>query len=135
MRGRPQPLLLPNLGFCALFLYAMSVQFDDPDSIRWISIYAAAALATQLWGRAFFGTLFAALVGATAAIWAAALYASLPRWPSRAEIFTTRPMTGDEVEVTREALGLTIVAVWMSLLVILALRRRSRSRPNASALP
>jgi hypothetical protein len=128
MRGQPIPMLLLNLGFCACFAYAAAMQYNDPDPLPWMAIYGGAALATQLWRRVRGGVLLNALVGGVAVVWAAVLFASLPRWPSRDELFTTRPMTGDDVEVAREALGLALVAVWMWTLFLFGRRRDARRR-------
>ena len=109
-----------------LFLFAVAVQYNDPDALRWMAIYGLAALACGLW-----------------------LARRLPRWiprgrrhrgaglggdarPARVvgrvsvgDLFESYAMKSEPVEEAREMGGLLIVAVWM---VVLALARPHPTR-------
>jgi hypothetical protein len=94
-----------NLVFAGVFLYATYVQYNDPDAGRWFAIYGAASLLTLVdllrrpprWAPG--------LVATVAFVWALIL---LP------QVLRERAFTGTEVE--REAAGLLLVAIWMSIL-------------------
>lgn len=103
-----------------LFLISTGLQYNDPDPLRWVAIYGAAAAACWLplkrpW--------FAASVGATALVWALSL---APRALARAEL---RDAVGemraaaDGPELLRELGGLCIVAVCMLVLTVIRVRR------------
>jgi hypothetical protein len=119
-----------------LFVFAVVVQHNDPDPLRWMAIYAAAALVSVLaaWQGPTHGvTGLAALVGLVALTWAIVWCAdmSTPLAPL-ASLFGEFEMRDAQIEETREALGLGIVAAWC---VSIALRGAvmtwgSRSEPR-----
>jgi hypothetical protein len=85
---------------CLLFLLSAAVQWNDPDPLRWILIYATAAM---LFGMSMFITIRSflfVLLAAVAGLWAAIL---LP------DILSTGSFTGTEEE--REFLGLALVTI------------------------
>lgn len=114
-------LLLNTLMVC-LFLFAAGVQHNDPDSLRWIAIYLAAAL-VGCW--VFIDRVrwpVPALVAAVALAWAASL---APGVAGRVgDLFAEWEMANPAVEVTREVGGLLIVAAWMAVVAAWAYRRR-----------
>ena len=85
---------------CLLFAFSAAIQLNDPDPIRWFTLYATAAL---LSGLSLFvpvpGAMFAALA-TVAGLWAAIL---LPR------VLSAGSFTGTEEE--REFAGLALVAI------------------------
>jgi hypothetical protein len=99
-----------------LFLFSVSVQFNDPDPVRWVVIYGLAAAATglELAGRATWW--LSAPVGVVALLWA---FTFIPRVGGRVplpEMFSAWEMKNLEIEESREMYGLAIVAVWMAAL-------------------
>lgn len=103
-----------NLFLLALFLFALVIQYNDPDPIPWMAVYGMAALACLL---AFLGRLWwppVALLGLAALVWAATLAVKVL---GRQSLIDS--------EEGREMLGLLLVFAWMSYL---AVDRRWRQR-------
>jgi hypothetical protein len=111
----------------ALFLLGAVVQYNDPDPVRWAAIYLAAAMACVLaaLGRGHWATPVA--VGVVAAVWAATLARSVLGQVAPSELVGAWEMKDARVEVGREMYGLLIIAAWMAVIAIAALRRRDRS--------
>ena len=103
----------------ALFVYAVYVQHNDVDPIRWMLVYGAAA-AFSLVG-AFRRIPFAVLLALflVSLIWAATIAPSVIGKQSLVDS-----------EEGREMLGLSLVAVWMAALVVL-MRLQSRGRSDS----
>jgi hypothetical protein len=102
-----------------LFLLAVAVQYNDPDPLRWMTVYGLAALGCLL---AIFGRLpraGAALLAAAALVWALLL---APRVVGRQSLNS---------EEGREMMGLLIVVFWMTLLFF---RARPREASTGSSL-
>jgi hypothetical protein len=104
-----------------LFLFAAAVQLNDPDPLRWIAAYGAAAAlsAAECLRRTRAGLALLACLGFAVG--------ALPGLPellrSRAEAFTSFRMRSPVDEVARESLGLLLCALWSG---VLALRARVR---------
>ena len=115
-----------NGAMALLFLFAASLQFNDPDAPRWVAIYAAAALVS---GLAAFRPLLLpwyapAVVAAVALAWAGTIAPrALGRIPL-SEMFRSWEMKNELVEENREFFGLLIVAAWMVVAAVLRLRSR-----------
>ena len=123
--GRPVKLLTSAMA--TLFLFAVAVQYNDPDALRWMAIYGLAALACGLW--------LARRLPRLDPPWSSASR----RWPGRrriaparvvgrvsvGDLFESYAMKSEPVEEAREMGGLLIVAVWM---VVLALARPHPTR-------
>jgi len=105
--------------FALLFVWAASVQYNDPDAIMWYVIYGSAALASFLFA-------FDRLVFSAAAILCVAyLVGTFLLWPDKFEGFTIGEGDIVNVERGREACGLLIIAIVMA---IYALRIRFRKK-------
>lgn len=106
------------------FLASVAVQYNDPDPIRWVAIYGAAALACArvLTGRS--GWLLPAAVGAAALVWAVSLTPGVLGHVGFGELFQAFEMKDVRVEVGREFGGLMIVVVWMGVLLLLGRAER-----------
>ena len=87
------------------FAAAAAVQFNDPDPVRWIAVYAAASLLSAATALRRAPPALHACLGVVAAAWAALLIPSIVREAA---------FTGSEVE--REFGGLVLVAFAMALL-------------------
>lgn len=122
--------MLPKLWTAAnglmllLFVFSVALQYNDPDPIRWMSIYGVAAVVCGFEMRRRTPLWLPALVMLIAIVWAVSI-----GYGSHADAFRHMmdqwEMKNVHVEEAREQYGLTIVAVWM-LLVLAAtwLRRR-----------
>lgn len=112
----------------ALFVFAAALQYNDPEPVRWMAIYLAAAL--PCWfvvsDRSSLVPLPAAVVGAISAVWALVYVARGVPTVSPLHMFDEWEMKNQQVLETRELFGLAIVAVWM--VVVLAVSRRARHR-------
>lgn len=111
-----------------LFAVAVAVQYNDPDPARWMALYGAAFVVTLMaavHGRALFGA--AAAVGAVALVWGAywAVTSGAPLVLYE-HMFDAWEMKNSAIEEAREASGLLIVAVWMTVIAA-----SSRSRGNS----
>jgi hypothetical protein len=105
--------------FVGLFLFSVAVQYNDPDPVQWMAVYSGAAVAQVAvlrgwrWARlACLLTLFAALG------WALTYYLGARPFVPLARMFDQFEMRDIAVEETREAMGLTIVSVWMAVLLL-----------------
>ena len=109
-----------------LFLFATGVQFNDPDPIRWVAIYASAAVLSCV--TAYTRRVPPAVpmtVSIIAVLWAALIALGGPGAAEYARMFAAWEMKSLAVEEAREASGLLIVTAWMTVLVVRTRRRRS----------
>jgi hypothetical protein len=108
---------IANAVMCALFGFGALLQLNDPDPLRWVAIYGAAAatcgwLASTRRRNALMG-LLPALVAAVALTWAANIaYGSSGRVEFM-RLFEAWGMKNAAVEERRELYGLLIVGTWM----------------------
>jgi hypothetical protein len=120
-------LRLASLLFAALFALGAAVQYNDPDPLRWMLLYGAAAVTSLL---AALGRLHWAAPGAVALVallWAAALTSRVLGVVAPAELVSAWEMEDTRIEEGREMYGLLIIGGWMGVLA-LATRRRRFSR-------
>jgi hypothetical protein len=112
--------------FLLLFAFSVVVQVNDPDPLRWIAIYGAAAIACLV-GKQFHWTVPVA-IGLVALAWAITIAPNvLGRVPFR-EMFREFEMKSAGVEESREMYGLLLVAGWMAVLAHRAFWRRQAER-------
>ncbi len=102
-----------------LFAFAAALQFNDPDPIRWIAIYAAAcALSFVMFFKRRVPTAIVIAVLAITFAWAAMIAFGGPAASEYEHMFDAWEMKSPSVEEAREASGLLIVAVWMIVLLM-----------------
>ncbi len=118
-----------NAVVAALFLTSAALQFNDPDPLRWMALYGAAAAACVVARRLRHGAWFAAAVGLVALAWAAALSPILPAL-RLTELTRSMKAENPTIELGRELLGLLVVGAWMVALAIVAWRS-TRGTPGA----
>ena len=99
--------------FTALFVYAIAVQYNDPDAVKWYIIYGIAALASLLFA-----------IDKLKFLWALFLFGfyigfAIFVWPEKFEGVTIGEGDIVNIERGREALGLIIAAL---LMLVYALR-------------
>lgn len=116
-----------NILMLLVFVASALVQFNDPDPVAWIAVYAAAAImcALELTGRLRAG--YPMLLGLTALAWAATIAPRVLGKVPFGAMFAEFEMRDLGVEESREMYGLVIVAVWMAALA-LAARNKNGTR-------
>lgn len=115
----------------SVFLFCVVVQHNDPDPVRWMAIYAAAALCCtlELIGRLRWP--LPALVAVVALIWAGIWARGVVGQVDWGHAFSSASMSGDvKEEEARELGGLLIVAVWCGALTVGTLTRKRYQHPS-----
>lgn len=118
----------------ALFGLAAVLQYNDPDPLRWIALYGAAAAICigHILGRRVWP--LAAALAAIATLAAIALLPEVLGYIGVADLFNRMEEKGGRVEIGREIGGLVLVAVWMAVLAALGRKRGSASARPGSAM-
>ncbi|MEO6726888.1 MAG: transmembrane 220 family protein [Blastocatellia bacterium] len=114
-----------NYVMTAAFLFSVAVQYNDPDPLRWMAIYGAAAAACVMAIQRRGEWLLPAAIGAIALVWALSYAPQVIGKVRFGELFEAFEMKDARVEVAREMGGLLIVTVWMAVLTVVSLRRRA----------
>src|SRR5262245_48605861 len=111
-----------------LFALSFAVQYNDPDALPWMMIYAAAFILAVAGAAGRPPSWQAALVATFAFAWGLALYPAVPVF-LHSDVSTTFYMhTGNDVEEeARECGGLAIVVVWSVVTIVDSNIRRRRS--------
>lgn len=118
----------------ALFTLGAAVQFNDPDPVRWITVYAAAAgvSAAGAW-RGRVPLAWPVAVGVTALVWGVWLATGVEGLDVYGSMFDAWEMTSGRVEVAREASGLILMAAWMAVVAGRAYGRATHARRHTDA--
>ncbi len=109
----------------ALFAAFAALQYNDPDPIEWMAIYAAAAIVSGLTASGRQRWQIPTLVASVALIWAMVLVPHVAAAPPSLEHLTTWKMMDPSVEESRELFGLVIVFGWMTALAVASRRARA----------
>lgn len=109
----------------ALYLVSVALQYNDPDPIRWMLIYGAAAVSSTFLPLRRWAIPLSFFVAAAALVWAAILTPEIWGRVGFSDMWLKMSEKGGAVEVEREIGGLVIVVGW---LVIGALLRRRQLR-------
>jgi hypothetical protein len=117
-----------HLLLAILFLLGAVVQLNDPDPIRWIAIYLAAA-GVALGGRRW--RVVSVVVAGAALLWAATIALGGMEPLDLAALVGDATMKTAGVEAWRELLGLLIIAAYC----LLAARSAPRAADGAGARP
>jgi hypothetical protein len=111
----------------AYFVFCVAVQYNDPDPIRWMAIYGAALVISALLplhrATARDAALVGFAVGVFALVWSAILIYGIWGKVTFMDTFTRMSEKGGAVEEEREAGGLLIEGVWLSLAGLYRRRR------------
>lgn len=125
-RVRSHAWLAANALFMVMFALSAVVQYNDPDPLRWVLLYGAAAavcalaLATPLrhwWAPA--------AVGAVALFWAASIAPRVIGQVRFLDMFGAFEMKSVEIEESREMYGLLLIVAWMLVLTVRSARPSS----------
>lgn len=114
---------IANFLWAAMFVFAAIVQYNDPDPLRWIAIYAAAFLTCLLWETRKLPRAIAIAVALTALGWGAAIAAGIRLSAPFGEALTDWGMHAGGSEELRESLGLFLIAAWCGVLAWRPARR------------
>lgn len=120
-------LKVTNLVMLVAFVFGVIVQYNDPDPLRWMAIYGAAAAACGWYAAGRTKWIVPAMVLAIAAIWAATLAPAALGKVGFGELFEAFEMKDERVEIGREFGGLMIIAAWMLVLTIVSWRKPSHA--------
>jgi hypothetical protein len=108
-----------NRIMAALFAFAVVVQYNDPDPLVWMSIYAAACAVAAV--RAYKGSVplaAPAAVSLVALVWGIAIAGGVRNPDIYRHMFDAWEMRSAPIEEAREASGLLIVAGWMAAILV-----------------
>src|SRR4051794_25288782 len=108
-----------------MFVFSVAVQYNDPDPVRWMSVYGAAAIVCVLEIRRKTPLWLPLALSLAAFIWALTV-GYVAHNDAVARMFDQWEMKNLHVEETRELYGLTIVWVWMLAVAAVGWRRRRR---------
>jgi len=106
------------------FLFSVVVQFNDPDTPRWVAIYGAAALACVLDMQRRGHWTVPALLGLIALAWSVTYVPRVVGHVRFLDMFGAFEMKSLPIEESREMYGLLIIVAWMAVLVYRGLRVR-----------
>jgi hypothetical protein len=100
--------------FLLMFLFSVVVQVNDPDPLRWMAIYGAAAAACLLSLTGRLPWWFAVGTGLVALAWAATIAPRVIGQVPFLDMFAEFEMKDIGVEESREMYGLLLIGGWMS---------------------
>ena len=103
-----------------LFCVCVGLQYNDPDPLRWMGMYGAAAIACAVLPARRMFIAAAIVVALVAAVWGAYLGHQIKDVLAFSDLWTRMSEKGGAVEIGREAGGLAIVAI--TLFIASALR-------------
>ena len=106
-----------NAFFLLAFLLSAAVQYNDPDPIRWIAVYSAAAALCLAQYLVVLPRWVYAVLLAVCVVWIALWLPAVVGKVSLHEIFESITMRTRSVEEAREIGGLLLVALWTSVLM------------------
>ncbi|MEO5509530.1 MAG: transmembrane 220 family protein [Longimicrobiales bacterium] len=115
------------------FLFSVAVQYNDPDPLRWMIVYGAAAVACILEMRRRTHPLFPITIALIAFAWTLSILPDVRGRVHSADLFASFEMKNAVVEQAREMGGLFIVTVWMLILATAAVLPWRRPTPQRSS--
>ena len=108
-----------NWVMAALFLFAVVVQYNDPDPVRWMAIYGAACVISIVAAKRGGVPRWAPIVVFVLALgWSIEIMTGVRTLNVYAHMFDAWEMKSAPIEEAREASGLVIVAIWMVALTL-----------------
>ena len=122
-----------RLVFLLAFLLAALLQYNDPDPIRWVAIYIAAATLCKLQHFKQITPIFPVLLLIICLAWIGMLVPSLTQGVAWTDILDSLAMKTKAVEEAREIGGLVLVASWSAVIAINSVL--SGRKPGAAAEP
>ena len=123
-------LRILNLVFLALYILSAAVQYNDPDPIRWMVIYLAAAAVCIVAMRRPVPRWASGAVALASLIWIAIWTPRVLGQVGLGEMFRERGMATMAIEEGREDIGLILVFLWMVVLFLLPDRVSRKLAPR-----
>lgn len=114
-----------------LFAFAVVVQYNDPDPIRWAVLYALAAVACGLSLARRLRSWFPAALAGVALVWAGTIAPRVIGDVGFLDMFGAFEMESVAIEESREMYGLVLIAGWMTVLSVRAMHGTRRSSSAA----
>lgn len=111
-----------------MFAFSVVVQVNDPDPVRWMLLYGAAALACLFAFRRGLRWWFPAVVGVVALAWSASIAPRVLGKVPFLDMFAEFEMKNEGIEESREMYGLLLVGLWMVVLAARAAVQRPATR-------
>ena len=111
-----------NVLLLLLFIFSVVVQHNDPDPVRWMTIYGLAGVACGLALAGWTRWWAAAPLGAVALVWGLTIAPRVLGKVRFGSMFGAWEMENVGIEEAREMYGLFIVAGWMAAIAIASLR-------------
>lgn len=102
--------------FLLMFVFSVVMQLNDPDPVRWMAIYGAAAFACLLSLAGRLRWWFAVVTGIVALVWAATIMPRVIGQVPFLDMFAEFEMKDIGVEESREMYGLLLIGGWMAVL-------------------
>jgi hypothetical protein len=130
---RSTPFNVANIAMLVLFVAAAGLQYNDPDPLVWMAIYGLAATACGLYAAHRLAWSFAASVSVAALVWAATFAPRVLGTALPGDLVRSMEAETPQIEESREALGLLIVAAWMTALAVRARRAQQASLTSKPA--
>ncbi|HRC58638.1 MAG TPA: transmembrane 220 family protein, partial [Kofleriaceae bacterium] len=97
----------------ALYAVSVALQYNDPDPLRWMAIYGAAAVASAMLPTRRFAVPLALATAGAALLWAALLFPEIWGRVGFTDLWKKMSEKGGAVEIEREIGGLAIVVCWL----------------------
>ena len=111
-------LIITNYFMLLVFLLCVVVQYNDPDSLIWMTMYGLAAINCILSIRNEIHLSISIFLGLLGIVWALTLLPDvISNYLATDNMFTWQ-MNGLGVEEIREFGGLLIIILWMSILTL-----------------
>ena len=111
-------LIITNYFMLLVFLLCMGVQYNDPDSLIWMTMYGLAAITCVLSILDKLHFSISIFIGFVGIVWALTLLPDVISSYSTTDNLFTWKMNGLGVEKVREIGGLFIIILWMSILTL-----------------
>jgi hypothetical protein len=114
---------LPCWLMAAYFLFAVVVQYNDPDPIRWMAIYGGAMIVSAILPMQRSAALPGLVLAAISLVWGLVLLHGIWGKVEFSDIVTKMSEKGGAVEEERECGGLVIEFAWLAIACGYRLRR------------
>ena len=112
-----------NIIFCFIFIVGGLLQFNDPDSFIWITIYFFAFLFSLLFLLKINKWYLSGYFALSLSLFSILLILKEPLNIEWISVFGTFQMKNQNVEVVRELGGLFIITIWMYYLTGMSIKK------------
>ena len=112
-----------NIIFCFIFIVGGLLQFNDPDSFIWITIYFFAFLFSLLFHLKINKWYLSGCFALSLSLFSILLILKEPLNIEWISVFGTFQMKNQNVEVGRELGGLFIITIWMYYLTGMSIKK------------